>query len=52
MLWPSYKGGKDWKICLLVPKTEADEKEAGELHHSVLGAMEARMSLMIREGEV
>ena len=35
-----------------MPKTEADKKGAQELHHSVLGAMEARMSLMIREGEV
>jgi len=35
-----------------VPKTEVDEKGARELHHSVLGAMEARMSPMIREGEV
>jgi hypothetical protein len=35
-----------------MPKTEADEKGARELHHSVLGAMEARMSLMIREGKV
>jgi hypothetical protein len=53
-LWPSYKGGNDWKICRLVPKTEADKKGARESHHSVLGAMEmeARMSLMIREGEV
>ena len=35
-----------------MPKTEADEKGARESHHSVLGAMEARMSLMIREGAV
>ena len=51
-LWPSYEGGNDWKICRLVPKTEADKKGARESHHSVLGAMEAHMSLMIREGEV
>ena len=41
-----------WKICRLVPKTEADKKGARKLHHSVLGAMEAHMSLMIREGGV
>jgi hypothetical protein len=51
-LWPSYEGGNNWKICRLVPKTEADKKGARESHHSVLGAMEARMSLMIREGKV
>ena len=31
---------------------EADKKGARESHHSVLGAMEARMSLMIREGKI
>jgi hypothetical protein len=51
-LWPSYEGGNDWKICRLVPKTEVDKKGARESHHSVLSAMEARMSLMIREGEL
>jgi hypothetical protein len=51
-LWPSYEGGNDSKICQLVPTTEMDEKGVRESHHSVLGAMEARMSLMIREGEV
>jgi hypothetical protein len=35
-----------------VPKTEADKKGARESNHSVLGAMEAHMSLMICEGEV
>jgi hypothetical protein len=35
-----------------VSKTEADEKGARELHHSILSAMEACMSLMIREGKV
>ena len=34
-----------------MPKTEANKKKAQESHHSILGAMEARMSLMIREGE-
>ena len=31
---------------------EADKKGARESHHSVLGAMEAHMSLMIGKGEV
>jgi hypothetical protein len=35
-----------------VPKTEADKKGVQESHNSVLGAMEARMSLMVREGEM
>jgi len=35
-----------------MPKTEADKKGAWESHHSVLGAMEAHLSLMIPEGEV
>jgi hypothetical protein len=52
MLWPSYEGANDWKICQLVPKTEADKKGARELHNRVLGAIEARMSLMVREGEM
>jgi hypothetical protein len=51
-LWPSYEGGNDWKICRLVPKMEADKNGARESHHSILGAMEAHMSLMICEGEV
>jgi hypothetical protein len=28
VLWPSYEGANDWKCCTLVPKTEADKKEA------------------------
>ena len=31
---------------------EAVKKGARELHHSLLGAMEAQLSLMIREGNV
>ena len=33
-LWPNYEGGNGWKISQLVPKMEADEKGARELHHS------------------
>jgi hypothetical protein len=51
-LWPSYKGGNNWKICQLVPKMEADKKGARELHHCILSTMEARMSLMVRKGKV
>jgi hypothetical protein len=51
-LWPSYEGANDWKICQLVPKMEADKKGAQELHNSVLGTMEACMSLMVREGKM
>ncbi len=51
-LWPSYEGANNWKICQLVPKMEVDKKEAQELHNSIFGAMEARMSLMIHEGKM
>jgi hypothetical protein len=51
-LWPSYKGGNDWKICQLVPKMEADKKGMQELHHCILSTMEACMSLMVRESKV
>ncbi len=51
-LWPSYEGGNNWKLCQLVPKTEAEKKGARESHRSILNAMEARMSLMVREGKV
>ncbi len=45
-------GGNNWKICRLMPKTEADKKKMRESHHIVLSAMEACMYLMICEGEV
>ncbi len=51
-LWPSYEGGNDWKICQLVPKTEADKKGARESHHCILSASEACISLMVRKGKV
>ena len=51
-LWPSYEGANNWKICQLVPKTGEDEKGARHLIQCVLKALEARMSLMIREGKV
>jgi len=51
-LWPSYEGANDWKICQLIPKMGEDEKGARHSIQCVLNALEARMSLMIREGEV
>jgi hypothetical protein len=51
-LWPSYEGVNDWKICTLKPKTEADKKLARESLCYILNALEARMSLMMRKGQV
>jgi hypothetical protein len=51
-LWPSYKGANNWKICALVPKTEADKKLARETLHCILNRLEACMSLMMRKGQV
>ncbi len=52
VMWPSYEGANDWKVCALVPKTEADKKEARESICCVLNAYVARMSLIMRKGEV
>jgi hypothetical protein len=52
VLWGSYKGANDWKICQLRPVSDDDEKGARDSVRCVLNALEARMSLMIREGEV
>jgi hypothetical protein len=51
-MWLSYKGANDWKVCALVPKTDADKKEAHESIRCVLNAHIARMSLIMWEGEV
>ncbi len=51
-MWPSYEGANDWKICALVPKTEVDKKLAHKSLRCVLNALEACMSLMMREGQV
>jgi len=51
-LWPSYEGANNWKICELVPKKKEGEKGARASLHGVLNALEALMSLMIREGKV
>jgi len=52
LLWPSYEGANDWKIFQLVPKKPYDEKGARESIQCVLNALEARVSLMMRIGEV
>jgi hypothetical protein len=51
-LWPSYKGANNWKICALVPKTEADKKMVSESLRCILNRLEACMSLMIRKGHI
>lgn len=51
ILWPSYKGANDWKVCQLVPATDDDEKGARDSIRCILNAWEARMSLMVCEGE-
>ncbi len=53
ILWWSYEGANDWKIFQLEPaNNEEEEKGARDSIRCVLYALEARMSLMIREGEV
>jgi hypothetical protein len=52
VMWPSCKGANDWKVCALVPKMEADKKEASESIHCILNAQIACMSLIMRKGEV
>jgi hypothetical protein len=52
VLWWSYKGANDWKIFQLEPVNEEEEKGAQDSIRYVLYALEAQMSLMIREGEV
>jgi hypothetical protein len=51
-LWPSYEGANDWKILELVPKKPEDEKGARESIQCVLNALEVRVMLMMRIGEV
>jgi hypothetical protein len=52
ILWPSYEGVNNWKICQLFPVTDNNEKGAQDLILCILIAMDAWMSLMVREGEV
>jgi hypothetical protein len=51
-LWPCFEGANDWKICRLVPKSDDEEKGPRESLTCVLNALEARMSLMVREGDI
>ena len=52
MLWRSYKGANNWKIFQLELVNNKQEKGARDSICCVLNALEARMSLMIKEGEV
>ena len=54
VLWRSYEGENDWRICELLPVMDNDEKgvQDSDSVQCVLNALEARMSLMIWEGEV
>ena len=52
VLWWSYEGANDWKIFQLEPVNDEEEKGAWDSICCILNAFEARMSLMIREGEV
>jgi hypothetical protein len=51
-LWPSYEGANNWKILELVPKKPEDEKGAQESIKCVLNVLVARVTLMMRIGEV
>jgi hypothetical protein len=46
------KGANNWKICTLMPKMEADKKLVRKSLRCVLNVLEARMSLMMRKGQV
>ncbi len=46
------EGANDWKICCLVPKLDDEEKGARESLICVLNALEARMSLIVREVDI
>ena len=52
VLWRSYEKANDWKIFQLEPVNEEEEKGARDSIRCVLNTLEARMSLIIREGEV
>jgi hypothetical protein len=48
----SYKGANDWKIFQLEPVNEEEENGARDSIRCELNTFAARISLMIREGEV
>ena len=52
VLWRSYEGANNWRICELLLAMVDDEKGAQDLVQCILNAMEACMLLMIWEGEV
>jgi hypothetical protein len=52
VLWPSYEGTNNWKVCALILKMDADKKRVQESLCCILNALEARMSLIMRKGKV
>ena len=46
------EGANDWTICRLVPTSDNEERRLKESLICVLNALEARMSLMIKEGGI
>ena len=49
MIWPSYEGANNWKVCALILKLVTDKKEA---HESILNGFVACMSLIMLKGKV
>jgi hypothetical protein len=52
ILWQSYEGANNWKICQPDPVTDDNEKGAWDSILRVLIAMDAQMLLMVWEGEI
>ena len=52
VLWPSYEDANNRNIWALVSKTKADKKGAGKSLRCIINALEAHMSLIVREGKV
>jgi hypothetical protein len=52
VLWPSYEGVNNWKICQLFPVTDENEKGVRDLILCILIAMDVRMLLIAQDGEV
>jgi hypothetical protein len=52
VLWRSYEGENDWRICELLPVMDDDEKGEQDLVRCVLNTLEGGMLLVIQEREV
>jgi hypothetical protein len=52
LLWLSYEGANNWRISELVPRTDEDKRGARKGMKCVLDALEARISRMVRKGDV